>query len=295
MDSQINLIAFLFGLLQKDVEPKSLEWLKAQTEKTRMTGVAAQFFLAFSQASRFFKKESLNVSEAEKAEAETLVSGFMPAHWNLLQTARTILMLSFPQEKEKWFPAINQLFETGDMHEQQALYSALPLMPFQEELLPRAIDGCRTNMTLIFDAIALNNPYPAKYFPEANWNQMVLKSIFMQRPLYRIQKLDERRNLALADIASDFAHERWAAGRSVMPELWRLVVPFINEKFLSDLKRVVESEDQMAVEAGLLALYQCNSEAAKQLLQSRCEEVMAIEYNEITWEKIGIDFQEKKD
>ncbi|OOG70644.1 EboA domain-containing protein [Algoriphagus sp. A40] len=294
MDSQINLIDFLTSLLQKDAEPKSLEWLKSQTEKIRTTGVPSQFFLAFSQASRFFNKEAMNVSDLEKSQAEALVLGFEPAIWNRLQTARTILMLSFPQEKEKWFAAINQLFETGDMYEQQALYAALSLMPYPEDLLPRAIDGCRTNMTLIFDAIALNNPYPAKYFPEANWNQMVLKSIFMQRPLYRIQKLDERRNLALADIASDFAHERWAAGRSVMPELWRLVTPFINEKFLGDLKRVVESEDQMAVEAGLLALYQCNSEVAKQLLKSRCEEVMAIEYGEITWEKIGADYQEKR-
>lgn len=294
MDSQINLIDFLTGLLQKDAEPKSLEWLKTQTEKIRTAGVPSQFFLAFSQASRFFKKDPLQVSEEEKSQAEALVPGFEPAIWNSLQTARTILMLSFPQEKEKWFAAINQLFETGDMYEQQALYAALPLMPYPEDLLPRAIDGCRTNMTLIFDAIALNNPYPAKYFPEANWNQLVLKSIFMQRPLYRIQKLDERRNPALADIASDFAHERWAAGRSVMPELWRLVVPFINEKFLADLKKVVESEDQMVVEAGLLAMYQCNSDEAKQLLQSRCEEVMAIEYGEITWEKIGADFQEKR-
>lgn len=294
MDSQINLIDFLTSLLQKGAELKSMEWLKTQTEKIRAAGIPAQFFLAFSQASRFFKKDLLNVTDSEKSQSDALDSGFEPAYWNSLQTARTILMLSFPREKEKWFAAINQLFETGDMYEQQALYAALPLMPFQEDLLSRAIDGCRTNMTLIFDAIALNNPYPAKYFPEANWNQLVLKSIFMQRPLYRIQKLDERRNLALADIASDFAHERWAAGRSVMPELWRLVVPFINEKFLGDLKRVVESEDQMAVEAGLLALYQCKSEVAKQLLKSRCEEVMAIEYSEITWEKIGADFQEKK-
>ena len=50
----------------------------------------------------------------------------------------------------------------------------------------------------------------------------------------------------------------------------------------------------MEVEAALLALYQCDSEDAKQLLQSRSEEVMAIEYGEITWEKIGADFQDKR-
>ncbi|GAA0877376.1 hypothetical protein GCM10009119_03440 [Algoriphagus jejuensis] len=294
MSVQIESKEFLMGLLSRNAAQKSLDWLETQVEKIASGVAASKFFLAFSQASRFFKKESLKLDEADESRANAIVPGFEPAFWNELQAARTVLMLSFPGEKAKWLEVINQLFETGDMYEQQALYAALPLMPYPDDLLPRAIDGCRTNMTLIFDAIALNNPFPAKYFPEANWNQLVLKSIFMQRPLYRIQKLDERRNQALADIASDFAHERWAAGRPVMPELWRLVVPFINERFFADLKKVLKSEDQMEVEAGLLALYQCKSEEVKQLLQSRSEEVMAIEYGEITWEKLGSDFQEKR-
>ncbi|SEG21162.1 EboA domain-containing protein [Algoriphagus boritolerans] len=294
MTPQIEMKCFLRKILENRVEEKSRSWLDQKVNQTENTSSNSTFFLAFSQASRFFNKEKLGLSKQEKEQADQLVPGFDPDHWNLLQTARTYLLLHFPQEKERWFAAINQLFETGDMYEQQALYAALPLMPFPEDLLPRAIDGCRTNMTLIFDAIALNNPFPANYFPEANWNQLVLKSIFMQRPLYRIQKLDERRNPALASIASDFAHERWAAGREVMPELWRLVAPFINETIMADLKKVLESSDQLEVEAGLLALFGCDSEEAKQLLQGHNEEVMAIEYGEITWEKIGRDFQDKK-
>lgn len=294
MASDIEMKSFLWKIIENRAEEKSISWLRQKAEQTEISSTNSGFFLAFSQASRFFKKENLDLNKEEKDKAASLVAGFEPAHWDLLQTARAYLLLNFPKEKERWFSAINQLFETGDMNEQQALYAALPLMPFQEELLPRAIDGCRTNMTLIFDAIALNNPFPAKYFPEANWNQLVLKSIFMQRPLYRIQKLDERRNPALAAIASDFAHERWAAGREVMPELWRLVAPFINEKFAADLKKVLASKDQLEVEAGLLALFGCHSEEAKQLLQGHNEEVMAIEYGEITWEKIGKDFQEKR-
>lgn len=286
--------SFLWELLEKRVEGKSMTWLGQKAEQIENADSNSGFFLVFSQASRFFKKEKLDLSEAEQAAALSLVTGFEPEYWDLLQTARTYLLLHFQREKEQWLAAVNQLFETGDMYEQQALYAALPLMPFPEELLSRAIDGCRTNMTLIFDAIALNNPFPGKYFPEANWNQLVLKSIFMQRPLYRIQRLDERRNPALAEIASDFAHERWAAGRDVMPELWRLVIPFINEKFTADLKKVLVSEDQLEIEAGLLALYGCESDVVKQLLQGHNEEVMAIEYGEITWEKIGRDFQEKR-
>ena len=294
MAPSIEMKSFLGKILEKRAEEKSINWLRQKVEQIQNSSSNSTFFLAFSQASRFFKKENLALIESEKAQAEALAPGFDPSHWDLLQTARTFLLLSLEREKEEWIKAVNQLFETGDLYEQQALYAALPLMPFPEDLVSRAIDGCRTNMTLVFDAIALNNPFPATYFPEANWNQFVLKSIFMQRPLYRIQKLEERRNLALADIASDFAHERWAAGREVMPELWRLVAPFINEKFVADLKKVLASKEQLEVEAVLLTLFGCNSEEAKQLLQGYNEEVMAIEYGGITWEKIGRDFQEKR-
>lgn len=294
MQTQTDLLAFFESVLASRAETKALDWLSSQTEKINANASPTKFFLAFSQASRFFKKDNLNLSATEKETTGSLVSGFDPSHWDVLQTARTYLLLKFAVGKEAWLKAINQLFETGDMHEQQALYAALPVMPYSEDLLTRAIDGCRTNMTLIFDAIALNNPYPPVHFPEANWNQLVLKSIFMQRPIYRIQQLDERRNQALAEIASDFAHERWAAGRPVMPELWRLVVPFLNEHLLEDLKKVVFSEDQLEAEAGVLAAYQSDFAPAKDLLKSFPETVSAIEYGEISWEKIGKDFQDKK-
>ena len=239
MASASEITNFLKTLIEKNAEEKSISWLNQKVEQVKSSGASSAFFLAFSQASRFFRKDILELSEAEASQANSLVEGFQPAQWSVLQAARTILLVSYPQEKARWFEVVNQLFETADMNEQQALFAALPMLPYPEELLPRAIDGCRTNMTLVFDAIALNNPYPGNYFPEANWNQLVLKAVFMQRPLYRIQGLDARRNPALADIASDFAHERWAAGRSVMPEIWSLVVPFFNDRFITDLNRVV--------------------------------------------------------
>lgn len=291
METQKTLTSFLYQILENSSEKTSLDWLNLQAEKIHAEGSPTKFFLAFSQASRYFKKLPIGLSEVQKQKTSSLVAGFDPSHWDLLQTARTILLLQFPQEKKAWFKAINQLFETGDMHEQQALYAALPIMPFSEELLPRAIDGCRTNMTVIFDAIALNNPFPANYFPEANWNQMVLKAVFMQRPLYRIQGLEERRNLPLANIASDFAHERWAAGRPVMAEIWRLVVPFLNDKFLADLNKAIASDDLLQIKAAVLACTESDFAPAKELASNYPEIVKEIESGAVSWEKIGIEFQ----
>ncbi|RAI95142.1 EboA domain-containing protein [Algoriphagus yeomjeoni] len=286
-----QLTSYLTQLLDTSTNQKGLEWLNKQVEKINTEGAPSKFFLAFSQASRFFKKEKLNLTKEKLESANEFVSGFQPQHWDELQTARTVLMLSYPQEKEAWFAAMNQLFETADMHEHQALFAALPLMPFQKDLIPRAIDGLRTNISLVFDAIALNNPFPAQYFPEANWNQMVLKAIFMQRPLYRIQGLEERRNPALAAIARDFAHERWAAGRDVMPEIWRLVAPFMNEMYLEDLKKTLATKDEPQVLAALLTLRESAYLPGKELLETYPDQVATLDMDALAWERIGSEFQ----
>jgi hypothetical protein len=72
------------------------------------------------------------------------------------------------------------------------------------------------------------------------------------------------------------------------------VIPFLDERLVEDLRKVVFSEDQLEAEAGILAVYQSNYPPAKQLLQACSEEVMAIGYEEITWEKIGAIYQENR-
>ena len=291
METQKLTIDFLQEILQNRTEKTSLDWLAQQAQKIQSLGSSTSFFLAFSQASRYFKKSPLNLSLEQKQAASALIPGFDPSHWDLLQTARTSLLLHFPQEKTSWFKAINQLFETADMHEHQALFAALPLLPFQEDLIPRAIDGLRTNISSVFDSIALNNPFPAQYFPEANWNQMVLKAVFMQRPLFRIDRFEERRNLSLATIASDFAHERWAAGRPVMAEIWRLVVPFFDQNFLQDIQKVLASGDLLQIQAAVLACSESDFAPAQALAASHPEILSEIQTGKINWQRIGIEFQ----
>lgn len=282
---------YLKQVLAQHVAPTSLSWLEEQTEKIKTASTFNAFYLAFSRASRHFKKEGM---DWENDAVKSLPDGIDPSSWDLLQVARTYLVLQLPLQGKEVEKVLHQLFETGDMYEQQALYAALPLFPDAEGFLARAIEGCRTNMTLIFDAIALRNPYPSRFFPEANWNQMVLKAIFMQRPLYLIQDLDGRRNAALAAMATDFAHERWAAGRAVMPEVWRLLVPFMSSQYLEDLKKVLTSSDVTEQKAGALASYQSSFAPAKELLSAYPSLLEACTHQAYNWEDLGIEFQKNR-
>jgi hypothetical protein len=284
--------SFLLKVLKENTEGKSIEWLLLQKEKIENEASYLKFYMAFGQASRYFKKQALRISEEDKEKAEQLVKGFRPSSWDQLQTARSYLLLHFEEnDHSSWVIALNKLFETADMHEQQSLYAALPIMPFQEQMTERAIEGLRTNISSVFDAVALNNPFPSQYFDERAWNQMVIKAIFLQRPLYQIQNADERANQNLSKTLIDFAHERWAAGRKVMPELWRFVGPFIDSENVSDIKKVIDSGDLLQKKAGLLACSQSDFAEAKNLLDQYPDFKSAIQKGDLNWESIGEEFQ----
>jgi hypothetical protein len=172
--------------------------------------------------------------------------GIIPG-WNwhnstLDQLVRVYLLIHLA-EKEDGKSRIETLFDTAEMNELVALYRALPVLPTPEIWLHRATDAVRSNMGPVFDAIAFGNPYPKAYFSELAWNQLVLKCIFNDKPIHLIEGLDERANQALADTLADFAHERWAAGRRVPSQVWRLIRNFQTNTKEQDLKRLQESSD----------------------------------------------------
>jgi len=110
-------------------------------------------------------------------------------------------------------------FEQGDAGEQASWCRAVSLLPQPEQYLPYVIDACRTNILPLFESIACDNPYPAAFFPERNFNQLVLKAMFNGIALARIAGLPSRRNAELSRMAADYAAERTAAGRTVPADI----------------------------------------------------------------------------
>ena len=278
---------FLETLLQQQVAAGAFEWLEQQRQKIR-NEEKSKLFLAFSMASRYFDNSALLLTAEQIEEADRLRAGFMPQYWNLLQAARILLLLELSrQEAEAYTDTLARLAETADVAEQTALYAALPVLPHPRALQKRAAEGIRTNMTVVFDAIALHNPYPADYLEEGPWNQMVLKAVFMGRPLYQIWGAEKRANPALAQMLLDFAHERWAAQRTVTPELWRFIGPYLQQQSFSDIERVAREGSALEREAVLLACTSSTLPEAQNLLDQHSETASKIKSLEISWSSIG--------
>ncbi|TPE44437.1 EboA domain-containing protein [Pontibacter mangrovi] len=282
-------ITFLKELLENSTTPQGLQWLNQKMEQINSGNAkTSQFYLAFSAAPRFVGKAPLQLSPQDLSTADAIRPGFNPSHWNAAQAARTLLLLSLPhQDGQAFFRQVETLFDTADMGELVALYAALPLLPHPELFRLRAAEGFRTNMGDVFEAVALDNPYPADYMEEDAWNNMVLKTLFVGKPIFRIYGIEKRRNAKLARILSDYAHERWAAGRPVSPELWRPVGPFIDEVLLADIRKLFDQPDELEQEAAALACAQSDNSAARELLNSHPQLKARVDKGELTWRQIG--------
>jgi hypothetical protein len=274
--------------LRNRLPAKGNEWLDGKLRQLAADPSDRNLSLAFGAVPRFVSKEPLNITEAELAEANRLREGWNPAAWTTDQAARVLLLLSVPPDNpDKYLRTLDGLFSAAEVGELTALYLSLPLLPYPQLHRSRASEGFRTNMNVVFNAVALDNPYPAESLDEAAWNQMVLKAIFIGSPLHRIYGLDKRTNLALAGTLIDFAHERWAAKRPVPYELWRCVCPFMDQSTLPDVERVFATGSETEQQAVALACAKSRNESAYELLkQKRPDLAGLISANELTWDTL---------
>lgn len=119
---------------------------------------------------------------------------------------------------------VRRAYADGDNHERRAVLRALPLLRDPEAHLALAIDACRSHVTPIFEAIACDNLYPGRYFPEAAFNQLALKVAFVELPLSRVLLLAQRRNAELDRMTRDYRAEREVARRTVPSDLGLLLL-----------------------------------------------------------------------
>jgi hypothetical protein len=259
-------------------------WLEKSAAQIWSSGKDGDLYMAVSLVTRKVGKADLTLSDADLRDADASRSGWNPRAWSADQAARVSLVLALESDAARLARCLDQLCNTADVSELAAFYRGLPLYPDQPRYVARATEGLRTNMKNVFEAIAHRNPYPSEQFPEAAWNQMVLKALFVGSPLWPITGLDRRSNPQLARMLCDYAHERWSAGRPVSPELWRCVGPHANATMLQDLERVLKKGTEQERSAVALSLRESHDPAAAKLFNA--DPALAAASRGMSWERL---------
>ncbi len=230
-----------------------------------------RFSLLLAKASRFAPRVDWAPDEAEIREAGGVLTGWNPVRWSMLDAMRVLFVLARTDLAESSFEqAIEEAFRFTDEGESCAPFRAIPLCPNPERFLWRVSDGCRTNMTSVFESIAFGSPFPVTYFDDVAWNQLVIKAIFVGVNLASVYGLDERLTPELARIALDLADERRSAGRGVQTDLWMTLGAHGGTRGLESIELELRSDRVASRCAASLALARAGERA-------RLEEVLGIE------------------
>jgi hypothetical protein len=237
------------------LDEPAARWLAAARQEIAAGAEDARFAALLSQASRHAPRGALAPDAEERADAAAALAGWEPERWSVLEAARVLLVLSRPDlAEEAAARALEEAFRYADVGELVALYRALAHLPAPERFVRRAAEGCRTNMRAVFEAVATDNPFPARCFDDLAWRQMLIKCVFVDAPLWRVFGLDERLDPELARMALDLVDERRAAGRFVQPELWLCLGAHGGARGLASLERELASDFAPGRRAAALAL-----------------------------------------
>lgn len=221
----IAVAELLVDVVRARIGPGGREWLDRAAAEVRSPLNRDAFALTFTVAARRIGMALLAPSAEELARLREAGMTWPLTGWGMDQLTRSALLLraaaalSLPEFKA----LVEESYHYGDNSERQAVLRALALLPGPGRFLPLAIEACRTSIQPLFEAIACENPYPAAHFPELNFNQMVLKALFIGVPLARIVGLRGRITADLRRMAADYASERRAAARSVPADIGELL------------------------------------------------------------------------
>lgn len=280
------IIDLLRQWLSTRLNATSADWVQDRCLSIRSENLK-DLYLGFGLVSRKIPKTELALDSRELAQAESARPGWQPELWSVQDAARTLLILEYaPESADQFVVVLDRLFAAGEVHELIALYQALPVLPYPERLAERAGEGIRTNMQSLFRAVAHHNPYPSEQLNEGMWNQMILKCLFIEAPLFPVIGLEDRINANLSQMLCDYAHERWAAKRSVHPELWRCVRPELTPGAFDDLKQVLQQGSDLEKQAAALSLANSSDPVSCELLKTIPEIQKQIEEGTLNWETV---------
>lgn len=221
------MLTLLLDLLNARLSAAARRWLDDARQAGGESADRARFLTAYTTAARQLGTAPLALAEAERRRVAEADAEVQLGHWALHDLGRAVLLLEAAAVRptQAFAAAALECYDNGDAAEQQSWLRSLAVLPHPDQFVMTAIASCRTHIQPLFESTACENPYPGRHFPEPNFNQMVLKSLFIGVRLERIVGLDRRLNAELSRMALDYARERTLAHREVPPDIDRAIRP----------------------------------------------------------------------
>ena len=211
------------------------QWLDEAIDGLRPGTTADELATLIARARRRVGRQPLG----ESAEPIDTPDGPLAiAHWEAGDSARVALVLAASGGSDM----VKEAYRLGGDAENTALIRGLSLYGDGDALRETALNAGRTNSLLLLAALTLHNPYPAAHYADHEFNQMVLKALFLGLNIDAVQGLERRGNPELSQMCEDYIDERLAAGRSVPADIWLAVAPYASAAGLERLQQALQND-----------------------------------------------------
>ena len=148
------------------------------------------------------------------------------APWTTDVGGRAALLLAVAAGSPSALPELlRRVYDEGDTTERIAVVRSLSLLPDGGRFVETALDAGRTNDTTLFEALACDNPFAARHYPDPELNKLVMKVAFVGLEVDRIVRLDDRGNPELARMGMEYIDEQESASRPFAPAIWLAIAP----------------------------------------------------------------------
>jgi hypothetical protein len=223
-DHRTNLMEVL-----RTCPPERHSWIEQAVAQIRACDDPAGELAALSAVAR--RKLGECPRPASPACLDTPAGPVHLDHWTTAELARTVLILAAVEATpDNGEAAINFLFRQGDETERATIARGLALFDDPGRFKHLCAEASRANSLKLVSAVSLCNPYPKVHYTEHEFNQMVLKNLFLGQSIEQIVGLEERANPELSRMCEDYYDERTAAGREVPCDIWLAMGPYASER-----------------------------------------------------------------
>lgn len=274
---------YLSDILKISIEETEFQWLTGAVAEISESKSKKDLYISYSLCTSKIQDKPIGDFGTSDFEWKDYLE---TQQASTLEISRIFMLSSVLEATDEFLKPVQQLIQIADKTELETFLKYLVLLPNPNNFKFAAVEALRTNIATVFNAISQYNLYPSEYFTTAEWNQMYLKSAFMQQDLKKIAQVDKMANKDLARIISDYAHERWAASRDIDPMFWRPVSQFVEGTLADDIERLFKSDKEREQKAATLVCYHSNTDEAKQLLETYNTFLPKVEQGDITWKNL---------
>jgi hypothetical protein len=226
--------------LEGRAKPEGLDWLRETSAAVAADPTALR--TKFPMVGRKVGRDTL---EADADPSDVWA-------WTIDDAARVLLLVAAGERAEG---ELAELYRFGDAAERRGILRALPYLDLEDRGLPLVDDAIRTNDTRLI-AAALG-PYATQHLSDAQYDQAILKCVFVGVPITGLDGIPERVTPDGARMLAAFVHERVAAGRDLPPAVWTVI------------DKYPDADEIAAIEAELQSPFEDRRAAAERALSYR--------------------------